>query len=231
MTILEHLEELRQRIIVAGVALLIGMAISGLLLTQRMMEWLTRPAVEATGRVPIVINPPEVFIAYLKVALFTGAALAMPVLLQQAFLFVLPALTRSEKRIAYIFVPGATISFVIGVAFGYFVLIPPALQFLGAFGQGTVEAAWSIGPYLSFVTSLLFWIGVAFELPLIIFTLAKVGVVSYHQLSRYRKYAFLGAFIAAAIITPTPDPFNQTLVGIPLYLLYELGLQLSRWAK
>jgi sec-independent protein translocase protein TatC len=232
MTILEHLEELRQRIIVAGIALLVGMAISGFLLTQPMMEWLVAPAVQAMGgRRPIVTNPPEVFVAYLKVALFTGAGLAMPVMLHQLLLFILPALTSSEKRVAYIFVPGATLSFAIGVAFGYFVILPPALQFLGGFGSGTVDALWSIGPYLSFVTSLVFWIGVAFEMPLIIFTLAKVGVVSYAQLKRYRKFAFLGAFVAAAIITPTPDPFNQTLVGVPLYLLFEIGLLLARWAR
>jgi sec-independent protein translocase protein TatC len=232
MTILEHLEELRQRIMVAGIALLVGMAISGFLLTQRMMEWLVHPGVQAMGgRNPIVTNPPEVFIAYLKVALFTGAALAMPVMLHQFFLFILPALTASEKRVAYLFVPGATLSFALGVAFGYFVILPPALTFLGGFGQGTVDALWSIGPYLSFVTSLLFWIGVAFEMPLVIFTLAKVGVVSYQQLKRYRKFAFLGAFVGAAIITPTPDPFNQTLVGLPLYLLFELGLLLARWAR
>jgi sec-independent protein translocase protein TatC len=230
MTILEHLEELRQRIIVAGAALLVGMVIAAFLLTQRVMELLRDLAVEATGHAPININPPEIFIAYLKVTLFTGVALAMPVILYQAFMFILPALTAKEKRLAYIFVPGASISFVVGVVFGYLILVRQALMFLGGFSAGLIDPMWTIGPYLSFVTTFLFWIGVAFEMPLVILFLTKVGVVRRQQLTRYRKYAFLAAFVVAAVITPTPDPFNQVLVAVPLYLLYELGLLLARWA-
>jgi sec-independent protein translocase protein TatC len=226
MTILEHLEELRQRIIISGIALLIGMALSAFLLTPHVMEWLVTRA-----PVPIInISPPEIFTAYLKVALFTGAAIAMPVILYEAFMFVLPALTPQEKRVAFIAVPGAMLCFLVGVAFGYFILLPAALGFLAAFGQNLIQPMWSIGPYLSFVSTLLFWIGVAFEMPLVMFVLAKLRVVNARQLGRYRKYAFLGAFVVAAVITPTPDPFNQTLVGVPLYLLYELGVLLARWA-
>jgi sec-independent protein translocase protein TatC len=230
MTILEHLEELRQRIIIAGAALLVGMVIAGFLLTGRVMELLVNLAIEATGHRPINTNPPEIFIAYLKVTLFTGVALAMPVLLHQLFMFVLPALTDKEKRLAYIFVPGASISFVIGVVFGYVILVRQALIFLGGFSAGLIDPLWTIGPYLSFVTTFLFWIGVSFEMPLVILFLTKVGVVRRQQLTHYRKYAVLGAFVTAAIITPTPDPFNQVLVAVPLYLLYELGLLLARWA-
>jgi sec-independent protein translocase protein TatC len=228
MTILEHLEELRQRIMIAGIALLVGMAISALFLTQRVMEWLVRLA--PAGSQVININPPEVFTAYLKVALFTGAAIAMPVILYQGLMFVLPALTQQEKRYTFIAVPGATLCFFAGVVFGYYALIPAALTFLGGFSGGLIQPMWSIGPYLSFITTFLFWIGVAFEMPLIIYFLAKLRVVSARQLSRYRKYAFLGVFLVAAVITPTPDPFNQVLVGVPLYLLYELGVLLARWA-
>jgi sec-independent protein translocase protein TatC len=228
MTILEHLEELRQRIIIAGIALICGMAISAFFLVQRVMEWLValRPANAAI----ININPPEVFTAYLKVALFTGAALAMPVVLYEALMFVLPALTAKEKRYTYVFVPGATICFLLGVAFGYYVLVPAALAFLGGFSDNLIQPMWSIGPYLSFITTFLFWIGVAFETPLVIFFLAKLHVVNARQLASYRKYAFLAAFVVAAVITPTPDPFNQTLVAAPLYLLYETGVFLARWA-
>ncbi|HZR98490.1 MAG TPA: twin-arginine translocase subunit TatC [Chloroflexota bacterium] len=230
MTIIEHLEELRQRVIIAGAALLVGMVIAAFLLTQRVMELLADLAREATGHAPINTNPPEIFIAYLKVTLFTGVALAMPVIVYQAFMFVLPALTPKEKRLAYIFVPGATVSFAIGVVFGYLVLVRQALIFLGGFSAGLIDPMWTIGPYLSFVTTFLFWIGVAFETPLVIMFLTKVGVVRRQQLTRYRKYAILAVFVIAAIITPTPDPFNQTLVALPLYLLYELGLLLARWA-
>jgi sec-independent protein translocase protein TatC len=227
MTILEHLEELRQRIIIAGIALIVGMTISAFLLTQRVMEWLV--ALAPAGSQVININPPEVFTAYLKVALFTGTAIAMPVIIYELFMFVLPALTRAEKRFAMAAVPGASALFLVGIAFGYYILIPAALGFLGGFSGGLIQPMWSIGPYLSFVTTFLFWIGVSFEMPLIIVTLVKVHVVSLRQLSHYRRYAFLAAFVIAAVITPTPDPFNQALVAIPLYLLYELGILLARW--
>ncbi len=227
MTILEHLEELRQRIIISGIALIVGMVISAFLLTQRVMEWLVQLA--PAGSQVININPPEVFTAYLKVALFTGLAIAMPVIIYEAFMFVMPALTSTEKRFALAAVPGASILFLVGIAFGYYVLIPAALRFLGGISGGLIQPMWSIGPYLSFVTTFLFWIGVAFEMPLVILTLVKVHVVSTRQLGRYRRYAILAAFVVAAVITPTPDPFNQTLVAVPLYLLYELGILLARW--
>ncbi|HLH15523.1 MAG TPA: twin-arginine translocase subunit TatC [Solirubrobacteraceae bacterium] len=230
MTIIEHLEELRQRIIIAGASLLVGMVIAAFLLTTRVMELLVELAKEATGHAPININPPEIFIAYLKVTLFTGVALAMPVIIYEAFMFVVPALTPKEKRLALIFVPGATLAFAVGVVFGYLVLVRQALIFLGGFSAGLIDPLWTIGPYLSFVTTFLFWIGVSFETPLVILFLTKVGVVRRQQLTRYRKYALLAVFVIAAIITPTPDPFNQTLVAVPLYLLYELGLLLARWA-
>jgi sec-independent protein translocase protein TatC len=191
------------------------------------MEWLV--ALAPAGSQVININPPEVFTAYLKVALFTGMAIAMPVILYEIFMFILPALTPAEKRFAQAAVPGASLLFLVGVAFGYYVLIPAALGFLGGFSGGLIQPMWSIGPYLSFVTTFLFWIGVAFEMPLIILTLVKVRVVTTRQLGHYRRYAFLAAFVIAAIITPTPDPFNQTMVGVPLYLLYELGILLGRW--
>jgi len=204
------------------------MAISAFFLVQRVMEWLV--ALRPPNAAIININPPEVFTAYLKVALFTGAALAMPVLLYEGLMFVLPALTPREKRYTFFFVPGATVCFLIGVAFGYYLLVPAALGFLGGFSDNLIQPMWSIGPYLSFITTFLFWIGVAFEMPLVIFLLAKLHVVNARQLASYRKYAFLAAFVVAAVITPTPDPFNQTMVGLPLYLLYEAGVLLARWA-
>jgi sec-independent protein translocase protein TatC len=226
MTVLEHLEELRQRIIISGIALIVGMLIAAIWLTPIVMEWLVLPA----GVKIISINPPEVVTTYLKVAFFTGAALVMPVLLWQALMFVMPALTREEKRYTYVAVPAGSLCFLLGIAFGYFVLIPAALGFLKTFNLGFIEQTWSVSLYLGFVSGLLFWIGVAFETPLVIYLLAKLRVVNTRQLGSYRKFAFLGAFVAAAIITPTPDPLNQALVGIPLYLLFELGVLLARFA-
>jgi sec-independent protein translocase protein TatC len=228
MSILEHLEELRRRLIIAGLAILVGMAIAAAFLGWRVWDLLAMPLPE--GMKPQSLRPAETFIAYFKVSLVTGAALAMPVLVQQVILFVLPALHPHERKYLFIAVPAVTVSFLVGLAFGFFVVIPFAVRYLAGFGADLATAAWSLDAYLSFVSTLLFWIGVSFETPFFIFFLAKLGVVNAHQLGRYRRYALVGAFVIAAVITPTPDPLNQSIVAIPIYLLYELGVLLARFA-
>ncbi len=178
------------------------------------------------------IKPGEVFITYFKVALIVGAALAMPVIIYQVMAFVMPALHPHEKKYLFMAAPGVTISFLVGVVFGYVVLLPFAIKFLLGFGaeESGVDIKWSFGEYIGTVTTLLFWMGMSFETPLIMFFLTKLRVLSVQRLARFRKYAFVGAFIIGAIITPTPDPFNQTIVSIPLYLLFELGILMAKLA-
>jgi sec-independent protein translocase protein TatC len=154
----------------------------------------------------------------------------MPVIVYQIGRFVSPGLTKEEKRYLFILVPGATISFLGGVAFAYFVMMPAAIPFLLGFLSDVVEQRWAIGEYLSFVTSLLFWIGLAFELPLFVYFLAKIGLVNAEMLSRNRKYALVGIAVLSAVITPTVDPLNMALVMGPLIVLYELGVILARIA-
>jgi len=226
MTVLEHLEELRYRIIVATVATLIGLVIAAAWLTWPVMHLLTDPAEVKLN----AIAPGETFFAYMKVALVTGAALAMPVIVYQLIRFIMPALHPHERRYVYAAVPAVTVAFMIGLAFGFYLVVPFAVRYLMGFGGDVVTAIWSVDAYLSFVSTLLFWIGVSFETPIFIFFLAKLGVVTARQLASYRKFALVGAFVIGAIITPTPDPLNQTIVAVPLYLLYELGVFLARFA-
>lgn len=226
MTILEHLRELRNRLIVTGIAIMIGMTIAAVFLTWPVIKLLSEPA----GLNLVALRPTETFVTYFKVALVTGAALAMPVIVWQLLLFVLPALHAHERRWVFLAVPFITIAFAAGLAFGFFLVIPSAVHFLTAFGGDLVGQFWSIEEYLTFITTLLFWIGLSFETPIAMFFLAKLGIVNPRGLGRFRRYAIVGAFIAAAIITPTPDPFNQTLVAVPMYLLYELGVLLARFA-
>jgi sec-independent protein translocase protein TatC len=230
MTVFQHLEELRHRIIVAGIATFIGMVIAAVWLTWPVMTILTLPATSTLpeGSKLVAIRPGEMFITYMKVALVTGAALAMPVIVYQVMRFVMPALHSHERRYLILSIPAITLAFIIGLSFGLFVVIPVAVRYLMAFGGDVVTAMWSMEEYLSFVTTLLFWLGVSFETPIIIFFLARLGAVNAHQLSRYRRYALVGSFVIAAVITPTPDPLNQAIVGIPIYLLYELGVVLAR---
>jgi sec-independent protein translocase protein TatC len=224
LTIIEHLEELRQRLVWSVLTLLVTTALS-FVFTGKLMEILLIPS---GGMKPVFLKPTEMFITYFKVALVAGAALAMPMIVYQAVKFIVPGLKPSEKKYLYFIIPSATLLFILGISFGYLVLLPFALRYLLTFGGDIASAFISIGEYISFVTTLLLWMGVAFELPIVIVFLVKVRVVSQKQLRGYWKYALVGAFVIAAIITPTPDPFNQSLVAVPLYLLYEIGVLFAR---
>ncbi|MFN2291382.1 MAG: twin-arginine translocase subunit TatC [Anaerolineae bacterium] len=226
MPLMEHLKELRDRLIRAFIALFVATGIS-FIFAKQVLEFLIAPMGDT---LPQALKPTEVLGNYMKVALICGVAIAMPVIVYQVARFVAPGLTKREKRYLFILVPGATISFLGGVAFAYFVMMPAAIPFLLGFLSDVVEQRWAIGEYLSFVTSLLFWIGVAFELPLFVYFLAKIGLVNAEMLSRNRKYAVIAIAVLSAVITPTVDPLNMALVMGPLIILYELGVILARIA-
>lgn len=226
MTIVEHLQELRGRLTICAFALVIGTVI-GLVFSDTVFKILLLPA--GPDFKPVVIEMTEMFTTYFKVAIMTGAALAMPVFVYEIFGFVGPGLTRKERRIVITLLPLVSLFFLLGMLFGYFVVLPFATRYLLHFSDvATPEIR--INNYIGFVTTVEFWLGLAFETPLIIYMLAKVNLVNVRRLTAYRKYAILAVFIIAAAITPTPDPFNQTLVAIPLYLLYELGILFARFA-
>lgn len=237
MTMLEHLDELRIRIIIMAVALAVGLAVSAVPVPgYTSLTWNVITVVSAPAENHLqYIRPGESFVTYFKVALIVALALAMPVIIYQVMAFVLPALHPHEKKYLYMAAPGVTIAFIIGVLFGYLLLVPVAINFLLTFGQaemnGTIESKWSFEEYVGTVTTLLFYMGLAFETPLIMFFLTKLRVLSVERLVRFRKYALILAFIVGAIITPTPDPLNQTIVSVPLYLLFELGILTSKLAR
>jgi len=227
MTILEHLEELRSRIIVMAVALLITTAIS-LIFTPRLFDILKAPAPEGTRLIYIEVT--EMFITYFKVALAAGFGLAMPVVVYQTIRFVAPGLTRREKRLLFRMLPLVLIFFVLGALFGYFVTLPFALRYLlGLFPEFATPQI-RVDNFIGFVTTILFWMGISFELPVVIYVISKIGLVTPRKLASLRKYAILVFFIIAAIITPTPDPLNQTLVAAPMIVLYEVGILMARIA-
>lgn len=235
MTMLEHLQELRSRLVVSVLAILGGIIIAIIpiptygSLTYVLIKKLTDEANRA-GVVVQVIQPGEGFFTFVEVALVIGAALAMPVIIYQVLAFVTPALYENEKKYLYFAVPGVTLSFLAGVLFCYFLLLPFAIRFLGGFASDVFRPQWTAENYLKFITTFLFWVGLIFELPIVMFFLTKSGIVSLERLIRFRKYAFVLAFVIGAIITPTPDPVNQTIVSLPIYLLFELGVILARFA-
>ena len=224
MSILEHLGELRDRLIKSVVALLVGTVLS-LAFTPRLLEFLIAPM---GGKQPISLKPTESIIIYFKVALVAGAVLAMPVIIYQFLMFILPGLTKEERKYLRVIVPGASLLFATGVAFATFVMLPFTIKYLQSFLADIIQPTYSIDYYISFVTTLMFWVGVIFETPLIIAFLARLGVISPKMLSSNRKYAIVLIAILAAVITPTPDPVNMALVMVPLLVLFEVGIILAR---
>ncbi len=180
---------------------------------------------------PIYTELTEYLSAAFKVSLFTGIILSTPIIIYQTVMFAAPALNRTEKVYLWILIPLTLVLFVFGAAFGYWILFPPMIKFLLTFGSEIASPYIKIGNYTNIIISLLFWMGLIFETPLIMFFLSKIGVVNYKVLSRFRRHTIVLAFIVGAIITPTIDPITQSLVALPIIIMYEAGIWLSRLAK
>jgi sec-independent protein translocase protein TatC len=226
MPLLEHLEELRQRLFKAVIALLIGVVL-GTLVTIPVLKMLVAPLGD---HVPLAISPTEAPAVYFKVAVVIGLMIAMPVIMYQIFQFARPGLETRERRYIIIGAPAASLSFAAGVVFAATVLLPAALPFLQGFLFGIVEQRYSIERYVSFVANILLWAGLVFETPLVVYFLAKLGVVTPQGFAKARRIVIIGAAAGAAVITPTTDPVNMLLVMVPFMLLYELGILLARLA-
>jgi len=224
LTVLSHLYELRDRLIKSVIAIAVASVIA-FVFADWLFYILTLPA----GDIPLIyIEMTEMLGTYMRVSLVAGIALAMPYLVYQVIMFVSPALTPREKKYVYLVLPWIGLMFIGGVVFGYFVLIPPALKFLLTFGANIATPQIKVGNYIAVVTRLLLSIGLVFELPVVTTFLARIGVVKSKWLADKRRPAIIIAFVVAAMITPTFDPINQSLVAVPLIVLYELSIWLAR---
>ncbi|MDO8615699.1 MAG: twin-arginine translocase subunit TatC [Dehalococcoidia bacterium] len=224
---MEHLKELRYRLMVSAIGVVLGLAVSAYF-GQDLIDFLKRPAEERSSNFHLqFIEPFELFVTYFRVSLLGGLVLGMPVIVYQALRFVSPALKPGERRWLYGTVVGATALFLTGVAFAYYVALPPALDFLLNFGTDLAQPNIRVGSYIDFVTRLLFWTGVAFETPLVVMYLARLGIVRAGQLVGWWRIAIVGAFVVAAVVTPTIDPVTQSLVAGPIIVLYFLGIVLA----
>ncbi len=221
MTLLQHLDELRMRVMRAMIGLMIGTAI-GLTVATPVLKFLQQPY----GREFTVLGPTGGVVAYFRVALLIGAILSIPLITYQVMMFILPGLRDNEKRMLLSSLPAITGLFLVGVVFAWGVLIPPALGFLEGFEPTLFKPEWTADLYLSFVSALVFWMGVAFEMPLIFFVLAVMGVVEHGILIKQWRIAIVVASVAAAVITPTVDPVNMALVMGPLLTLYIISVAL-----
>ena len=225
MSILGHLRELRSRLLKAAVALAVTT-----LLTSYFAGDIIKFLIEPYGNKLQTLGPTENVITYFRVALLSGAALAMPVIVYQVLGFVIPGLTRAERRWLYFSVPFTTLLFAIGILFAWLVMVPSAVGFLANFREDLFLNEWTANEYTSFVVSVAFWIGVSFQTPLVIFILAKVGLVTPGFLARNWRFAVVLIAVLAAVITPTVDPFNMALLMLPLLGLYALSIVLAMLA-
>ena len=238
MTLLEHLEEFRKRLVVASAAVLIATLFS-LIFAKQLVVLLTYPlqetVVDADGNVIKVIpgieklesvDVTENIGIFMRVSLLGGLILAMPVIVYEIIAFAVPGLTEGEKKVLFIAIPISTLLFLTGVAFAYFIMLPRALPFLLNFLD--IPTAPRPQSYFSFVNRIIFWVGVSFELPLLMGVLARLGVLTPAFLIKNARYAVVIIAILAALITPTPDPLNMGLVMSPLIILYGTGIVLAK---
>lgn len=234
MTLIEHLVELRGRLVKASVGVLIGLAI-GIFLVMgpvRLIDIIiTTFAPINPNYAPVQsVGTTETFTSYMSVALTVGIIMGMPVIVYQLLAFIVPGLTNKERRLIFLALPFVTLCFLSGVVFGWFITVPTAIRFLISFSNSpNIQSQPALSDFLSTITNLLLINGVVFELPVIIYMLAFLGVVTAQQLNSFRRFAVVIVVIVAAIITPTGDPINLALLAIPMYLLYEVGVVLARF--
>jgi sec-independent protein translocase protein TatC len=228
MTLAEHLDELRSRIVKSCVS--IGVAfIAGVILAKPLLDKIVDQAnADAEGGFDIR-SPTDPLTIYFKIALYIALGFATPVILWQVIGFLAPGLTRKEKRLLFTSLPFVSFLFVAGASYAFFFAAPRAFDFLSNFLPGSFQWSADGQEIVSFYLTLMIGLGVAFELPAVMFIVAKLNLVTAKKMAEYRRYAFVLVLVASAIITPSTDPFNMAIVAVPLYILYELGLILARF--
>jgi sec-independent protein translocase protein TatC len=226
MSILGHIDELRKRLLVMVIALAVGVFAS-FAFAQKIAEYLSAPigGLSAMSSIEVTENVG----AFMKISMLAGVVLAMPVLLYELLAFVVPGLKPGERKWIWMVIPLATVFFVGGVAFAYYVMLPAALPFLLDFMGITTAPRPS--NYFSFVLNLMFWVGICFEMPLLVLVLARLGIVSVKGLLKQWRVAIIGSAVLAAVVTPTPDPVNMGLMMIPLLSLYLVSILFAAFAR
>jgi sec-independent protein translocase protein TatC len=230
MTLIEHLDELRSRIIKVGVAFVIA-AIVAWFFRKQVFEALLRPAGDALdGRLNFT-SVTEALFSDVKLALYVAFLLTIPLLLYQAWAFVAPAVGEMGRAFTYILISLASSLFLAGVAFGYFVVLPIGTSFLLSWDPDRYEAIITSGNYLSFVTRFLLAFGIVFEFPAATYVGAKLELVDAPLLKRYRRHAIVINTLLAAALTPGQDPFSMVLMAVPMVVMYELSILIARYVN
>lgn len=223
MSLIDHLGELRGRIIVALVGMIIGTVVSYYYVDD-IIQILIAPA----GKL-YYTKPTEAFFTYMKISIISGLIVSSPVWFYQIWAFIIPALSKGEKKVTFLIVPSAISLFIIGVLFSYYLVLPTAIEFFIGFGTDGLQPLFSIGQYIDFVVGFIIPFGITFELPLIIVALGALGILSSQRVRSFRKIFILLAFIVGGAISPTPDMLSQTMIAGPMVLLYEISHGILRY--
>jgi sec-independent protein translocase protein TatC len=224
MSFLEHLEELRVRLIHSLIALAAGFLVACLFTTQ-LFHFLSQPLRKAVPGIKFIYTEPtEGFMLYMKMAFFAGIFVAAPFLLYQVWAFIAPGLYAHEKTYAVPFIVFGTLFFLMGGAFGHYILFPATFAYLGKIGGDEMQFLPRVSDYFDFYSWFVLALGVCFQLPIVIFVLSRIGLVTPRFLLRHFKWALLAAFVISAVITPSGDIVNQTFLAVPIVALYLLGV-------
>ena len=223
MSLIAHLTELRNRLIKCLVATALGSCV-GYFFIQDIMHYLTLPA----GKL-YYMQPAEAFFTYLKVACVAGFLLALPIIFWQVWRFFLPALTSRERMVLGIVVPASVVLFFCGLAFSFFLVLPAGIKFFLGFGNAELEALLSVNKYFDFVIMFVLPFGFIFELPLVMTIMGKMGLITSAFLKKYQRIIIFLSFVVGALITPTPDVFTQSMIALPIIVLYEVGYFIVRY--
>ncbi len=239
MSFLEHLEELRWRIVKAVAGILAGAVLCWIFIDRIINEVLLRPIIALNaslgpGEQPIRLQNLKPFgqvFLYMEVAFVGGLIISVPYILYQLWAFIAPGLMPRERRYIRWIVFFTSLCFLSGVAFAYFVMLPSALQFFAAFGTSAIENNIAISEYMSFIMTVILSAGVVFELPMVAWFLTRLGMLTPAFMRRYRRHAIVAILFLAAILTPGTDPVSQILLAIPLVVLYEISIGVSAIAR
>ena len=223
MSVVDHLSELRMRLVVAIVAIIIC-TLGAYYYVEDILQILVAPA----GKL-YYTKPTEAFFTYMKISIVAGCIISSPIWFYQLWAFIVPALSKGEKKVTFMVVPTAVTLFVVGVLFSYYLVLPMAIQFFIGFGTDELQPLFSIGQYIDFVIAFVLPFGITFELPLILIALGVMGILSSNRLRQYRKIFILVAFVVGAAISPTPDMLSQTMIAGPMILLYEISYGVLRY--
>lgn len=232
MTFLEHLEELRWRIIKSAIGILIGSVIIGIFINWIMDYILLLPALKTNPPLKLQnIKPFGQFTLYMEVIIVGGIIVSIPNIIYQFWKFIEPALKPGESKYIKSIVIFSSVCFLSGIVFAYFIILPSALEFFANFGSSVISNNIAIDEYFSFIISTMLAAGIVFELPMVSFFLSKIGILKPEFMRKYRKHSVIVILLLAGILTPSPDITSQLLLAVPLLILYEISIFICKFSQ